>query len=303
MNLSDRKIMLYRYRTIGEKVSAGVDFIRMNSKALLRLSLYALLPVAMVHAFVLYSVYHLHHEFSFIDWFTGSQMVPYALAFFIGAIFVVTFTLTLVKEYQDGGSARLSTMTMGELYLGMLRISWRVALALVFDAVVGGIVGLIGTGLAFIIIGIPILPMATAMTLGFLAMMPVVFVLYRDGRVSFGGAIAKWWRFSWKQGLRLMGLVFMLIFVLILMQSIVDLPFYLVISLCDDLFITKPGEAVGSQHILLSFALYLWNVLRCYWCYLTFVFGMLVITYHYGSVADYEEDASLRVDIRKFDEL
>ena len=301
MNLNEQKITLYRYRTIGEKVNAGIDFIRLNSKALLRLALYALLPVAMVHAFVLYGVYNLDDGFSLDDWVT--TFLPYGVAFFIGAVFVVTFTLTLIKEYQDGGSARLSTMTMGELYLGMLRISWRVLLALLFDALVGGIIALIGIGLAFIIIGIPILPMATAMTLGFLAMMPVVFVLHRDGHISFFGAIAKWWRFSWKQGLRLMGLVFMLLFIIILMQGFVDLPFYLVISLCDDLTITTPGQGATSSEILLSFALYLWNVMRCFWCYLTFVFGMLVIIYHYGSVADYEEDASLRVDIRKFEEL
>ncbi len=301
MSLNDQKITLYRYRSIGEKVNAGIEFIRINSKALLRLALYALLPVAMLHAFVLYGVYNLDSGFSLEEWTT--TFLPYGVAFFIAGIFVVTFTLTLVKEYQDGGSARLSTMTMGELYLGMLRVSWRVVLAMLFDAVVGGVVAMIAVGLVLVIVGIPIVPMATAMTLGFLAMMPVVYVLYRDGRVSFFGAIAKWWSFSWKQGLRLMGLVFMLVFVLILLQSVVDLPFYLVISSFDELVLATPGQSASGMDILLSFVLYLWNVLRCFYCYLTFVFGLMVIVYHYGSVADYEEDASLRVDIRKFDEL
>lgn len=301
MSWNDHKITLYRYRSIGEKMNAGVDFIRINSKALLRLSLYALLPVAMLHAFVLYGIYNLESGFSLSEWTT--TILPYAVAFCVASLFVVSFTLTLVKEYQYGGSARLSTMKMSELYMGMLRISWRVLLALLFDIILGGIIGLIGVFLAFIIVGIPILPMATAMTLGFLAMLPVVYVLYRDGDVSFSDAIAKWWRFSWKQGLRLMGLVFMIVFVLFLLQSVVDLPFYLIISIFDDLTIVTPGTNPSGEEFLLSLVFYLWNVLRCFYCYLTFVLGLMVIVYHYGSVADYEEDASLRVDIRKFDEL
>lgn len=284
---------------MGEKVNAAVDFLKQNRRAVLRLSLYFLLPVAIIQAVAVYSFGNIGDDF-FSD-ALGSKFISYCLAFLFAALFVYTLVLAVVIVYDRGGPQALDTIKVKELLPELWHTFKRVFVCLFVDSLFVvplfmvlavfmflPFVGLLVFGLVFLF-------------LGMMALLPVVYALDSENG-SFSAAFGTTWRFSWAQWGKLMGLMFVLFLIITIMNGVVDLPFYGLIFIREMFWETSIRESVGEM-IIYNVVFYLWSVIKCFYSYLTYTLALLVLVYHYGSVADVEDDASILSDIRNFKEL
>lgn len=303
MRLNTNVIPLYRYRRAGEKITDAVDFIKRNRRPLSRLAIYFFLPVAMLHSLALYGIYNFTDDLFGDDFLTNLYLMT--VTFFATATVIYTVVLTLVALNRDSECDVLSDMPMRQLWRTLWRILWRSAVAMAFDCAIACMLIAIGEVLLLTVVGImfiPALPMAVALLAGVLAMLPIVYVLDRNGSLNFFQALSRSWKLSWAHGMRLMGLVFALYFIMTILQGMVDLPFYLLIYFKQTLWLDNLSAAY-EQTALYSVLLYLLGVVKCFYSYLTYSFAVMVIVYHYGSVAENREDASIMSDIQRFEEL
>ena len=118
----DEKIRLYERRSLTGKVNTVFDFIHVNWRPWLRLTVYVLLPISIVAGMGLvdFMAHHVFHDHGG-DWLASAIMVYGLMA--VGYMMANCLCLSLMKCYFDRPDG-LETVTFGDLWRCLRAVAW-----------------------------------------------------------------------------------------------------------------------------------------------------------------------------------
>ena len=297
---NNERIALYRSRKLGEKINDAVDFMKQNRRLLTRLAVYILLPVAIVQSIAVYGISNMVDKDLSEYW---RSVLTYMTMAMLSGVFVITVAVTLVMAYREHGPEWLREAGFRDVWRLLWRNFRRTLLSLLLDMVLLLPVTLV----MLIVLVIPIVnfvfPAAFALMIGFLLMLPLVYTLDLAPSINALSAVRKTWRLGWAQWGRLMGLMIVVFIIMTIVQGVVDLPFYVLFAVKETLINDHSQAGNLGSSILYNVIFFLVTVIRTFYAAVAEVLGTLILVYHYGSVADVEEDASLSADIANFENL
>ena len=118
------RIALYTRRTLGEKITVAIDFLRQNWRVALRFSIYLLLPIALIHSVGLFTLVRSITSDNYNSSDVGA--IFSIIIFVIVACLIYTLILTLFQYYQGSVDGDLSSLTFkdvkGQMWKNLKRI-------------------------------------------------------------------------------------------------------------------------------------------------------------------------------------
>lgn len=290
------RIPLYVRRTLGEKINVAIDFLRQNWRVALRLSIYLLLPLALMHSVGL---------FTFIKSITGDSYNSTDLGFLTSAVFsilsmvlVYTLILTLFQYYEGSTDGDLSMLSFrdvrGQLWRNFKRIVvilWPILAIIVLLSL-----------MMFVIMFVPffsLLVLAVFATLAFILMMAPIHYVLED--VNVATAFRRTFSHAQQSWGKLFGLMFALLLVSTIIESAVGVPTMVFFFIVENL--SSSGEASFSLKLTFDIILYVFFILQSFFGYLSLALVVTTLVYHYGSNAREIDDLAIASDIENFANL
>lgn len=286
------KISLYENRSVGETINIAIDFLRQNWRTALRLSVYMLLPVALLHSMGIFTlVMSIGSErYNSID--MGFLLT--SLFLFLGLGVTYTLILTLVQYYQGSEDGDLSMLTFRDMK-GVLWLNFRrVITAMLPILLLMAVFTLLMFLLIFFIVTIPVY-----FILFFILMMiPIYYVLEH---VSLGDAFSRTFTHAKESWGQLFGLMFALLLVVGIILSATSMPMTVFIFTKDSLL---PGGEYGmTSEMIFDIILYVFLVIETFFAYLSMALVVTAMVFHYGRNARRHDDLALGSDIENFANL
>ena len=291
------KISLFTQRNIGEKINTSLDFLRQNWRTALRLSIYMLLPLALLQSVGTFTL--LKSTLSNSQY--NSSDAGFLLTLFFGIIGMClsyTVILTIFQYYQGSVDGDLSMLTFrdtkGQLWRNFKKI-FVASLPIIVLVIIISV-------LMFILMFIPLLSILAflvyAVFFVILMMVPIYNVLEDIPlnvafKRSYGHAKESWGR--------LLGLIFALFLVMSLIQTTTTIPVMIYVFLVDNL--VPSAEAAQSLTVGLDVGLYILLIVHTFFSYLSMVLVITTLVFHYGSNARENDDLAIAHDIDNFANL
>ena len=192
------KIPFYKERTIGERMTAALDFLRDNWGVMFRMAIYMLLPLSIVQAVSMNSFFGAYMgllflgmegtgmdgELAMIMRFLGSYGIM-MLCFLLGSILLQAFSFTMVQVYnerENGLEGVMFSSIWPKMWHNIKRVL-KSTLVMVGLIIVGGVLSFVNP-IAFILFIPAIIVMSIPMLL-----FPCIYSLERGQDCS----LSTWW--------------------------------------------------------------------------------------------------------------
>lgn len=290
------KIPLYVHRTVGETINIAIDFLRQNWRVALRLSIYLLLPITLLHSVGLFTFVKSVSS----DYYNSDDLVFFmsSLLFFVGLAVTYTLILTLVQYYQGSSDGDLSMLTFRYVKKWLWRNFRRVIISMLPIVVLM----IIFSGILLLLLFLPFVSLFAVVAywiLFFVMMMiPIYYVLehvslYSAFKRSFSHAKDSWGS--------LFGMMFSLSLVVFIILTATSLPMMVFIFSCDTL--TPSGETGVTASMVFDIILYLFIVVETFFGYLSMVLVVTALVFHYGRNSRNHDDLAIGDDIENFENL
>lgn len=290
----DEKIRLYERRSLTGKVNTVFDFIHVNWRPWLRLTVYVLLPISIVAGMGLvdFMAHHVFHDHGG-DWVASAIMVYGLMA--VGYMMANCLCLSLMKCYFDRPDG-LETVTFGDLWRCLRAVAWPMIVISVLLFVVA-------------------LPMSWLTMFAFL-LMPFAFLFYCAGVVNpllmaapvavFEGcgvkeAIVRGFRLCYAQFWKMVGLMIVMLLIYFYSQLFFS-GVWALLSMILNAFVGGRIEITGDE-VFLTAAYYVATIAMTLVQYYAYSVLVMAIALHYGSVAQEKDDADLETEIDNFANL
>lgn len=286
------KISLYENRSIGEIINIAIDFLRQNWRTALRLSIYMLLPIALLHSTGIFtlvrSIGSEHYNSADLGFLLTS------LFLFLGLGVTYTLILTLVQYYQGSEDGDLSMLTFRDMKGVLWRNFRRVMIAMLPILLLMIVCSLLLVILLFIPFGF----IAYFILFFILMMIPIYYVLEH---VSLGNAFSRTFSHAKESWGKLFGLMFALLLVVMIILSATSLPMTVFIFTKDTLL--PSGEYGMASEMIYDTILYVFLVIETFFAYLSMALVVTAMVFHYGRNSRRHDDLALGSDIENFANL
>lgn len=290
------KISLYVDRSVGDTINIAIDFLRQNWRTALRLSIYLLMPIALLHSVGIFTWVRSISS----DYYNSSDIGFLSTIFFqlIGLCATYALILTLVLYYQGSVDGDLSMLTFryvkGVIWSNFKRVLLCMLIILFFMALLTGVCIV----LFFIPLGAPAAILIYVIMFFIMMMIPIYYVL-ED--VSLGQAIGRSFSHAKNSWGRLFGLMFALMMVVGIILSATSLPMTVFIFTSDSLL--PSGELGTTADTIFDIIIYAFIVIETFFAYLCMALVVTVLVFHYGRVSSSHDDLALGSDIDNFANL
>jgi hypothetical protein len=296
--LSDRtqKIPLYARRTLGEKINAAIDFLRQNWRVALRFSIYLLLPLSLLHSVGLFtfirSLTSDYYNSTDIGFLSSSFITLFSLCL------IYTLILTLFQYYQGSDDGDLSMLTFRDVK-GQMWYNFKRILIVMIPIV------LLVIPVTLLVLAMLIVPFFSvwivagcAILVFILMMVPIHYTLEN---VTLGNAFGRSFSHARESWMKLFGLMFAMLLVVGIIQSVTTIPMLIFIFATDNL--TPSGEMGSTLKMVFDIILYVFLILETFFGYLSMALVITTLVYHYGSNAREQDDLAIASDIENFANL
>lgn len=300
-------IKLYRTRTFSDKMSDTFDFVRENWRTMLKYITYLLLPVALVQTFAMNNFMTGYMSFTTsIDHSNVENMLPWLssmgvtmLFYFLAMILVDALVYTMMQLYEER-QERLQGITFAEMSPGIWRKCGRQLVLVVTSILLMIVVGLVVSPLT--LLG-PVVLIFVALLL-FLAL-PLLFLvspIYLFEKISVIKAYAKSIRLGWKTWAGVVAVVTVLYIIVSIVQSVVSMPWYIMVSLKSVLSFqdSEPTFVSSFGYTAIQYVLGVVSNF-CSSCLLTLI--TIGVAYQYGHACDKVDGVTVDRDIENFEKL
>lgn len=286
------KIPLYEDRTVGETINIAIDFLRQNWRTALRLSVYLLLPIALLHSVGLFTFFMSLTREHYNS--TDLGLLLTLVFMFIGLAVTYTLILTLFQYYLGSDDGDLSMLTFRDVKGTLWRNFRRVMLAMLPILLLMAVFTLLIVFLFFLVFTIVVY----FVLMFILMMIPIYYVLEH---VSLGNAIKRAFSHGKESWGRLFGLMFSLFLVVIFILSAASLPLSVFYYATDSLM--PSGETSVTTKMILDIIFYVLIVIETFFAYLSMALVVTAMVFHYGRNARRHDDLALGSDIENFENL
>lgn len=290
------KISLYESRTVGETINIAIDFLRQNWRTALRLSVYLLLPIALLHSVGIFSLVMSLKS----DYYNSTDLgfIFTMLFFFIGLSVTYTLILTLVQYYQGSVDGDLSMLTFRDVRGVLWRNFKRVIAAMMPILLLMVVCSLVFTVLMFIPL-ISLVALVAYFVLFFVMMMvPIYYTL--EG-VPLGLAFKRSFTHAKESWGRLLGLMFALLLVVFIILGATSMPMTVFTFAKDSLL--PSGELDITYEMIFNIIMYVFIVIETFFSYLSMALVVTAMVFHYGRNARQHDDLAIGSDIDNFENL
>ncbi|MBO4723505.1 MAG: hypothetical protein J5629_11350 [Muribaculaceae bacterium] len=290
------KISLYESRTVGETINIAIDFLRQNWRTALRLSVYLLLPIALLHSVGIFSLVMSLKS----DYYNSTDLgfLLTALFFFIGLSVTYTLILTLVQYYQGSVDGDLSMLTFRDVRGVLWRNFKRVIAAMMPILLLMVLCSLVFAVLMFIPL-VSLVALVAYFVLFFVMMMiPIYYTL--EG-VPLGLAFKRSFNHAKESWGRLLGLMFALLLVVFIILGATSMPMTVFTFAKDSLL--PSGELDITYEMILNIIIYVFIVIETFFSYLSMALVVTAMVFHYGRNARQHDDLAIGSDIDNFENL
>lgn len=320
MDLSQPKIKIYQVRTFSEKLSATIDFVRENGKALFIHITYLLLPLSLVQAFATNSFFD-----SYIQLILGAtkgaadEMVMPAsfgvlllvniLSYTVGSLLLLSVVYALMQLYGER-EERLAGITMADvkpLLLKNVKKSIVILLvSLLFMALfliviilpMGMLAAVSSSSILTALILLVLYPLLIAVIIPFVLVMPIY--MFED--INIFRAVAKAYRLGFKTWGGIFGVLAVLSLITSIIQMLVVLPWEIALGLQAYFGLSGTGDAFVSSTAY-DFIVYLLGALMLYVCYLAMSLSAVGVAVQYGHASEKIDHVTVGESIEQFDQL
>lgn len=301
------KIPFYKERTIGERLTAALDFLRGNWTVMLRSAIYLLLPLSIVQSVTMNKFFGEYMGFAFGGIMDGDPDGELGMAlrlagsygilvlcFIIGSIILQAYSFTMLQEYneRDGGLEGVTLEKIrGRMWSNTKRVLKSTVIVIVAVIALCALSFINPVGLVLLI------PALVAMSVPIL-LFPCVYS-FEDIKIREAASRAIRLGFSTWSGLFVINLA--IGFVLNIFEQVLAVPWGIVtllasiFSYSDDV----PQWAMLILHIL-SFV---FGVLVMFVTYVAMGIQPLATAYHYAHATERKDSITIDADIDNFENL
>lgn len=287
------KIRLFAYRSMGEKVNATFDFVKVNWRVWLKYMIYILLPLSMLQGIGIDTLIG-----EMVSETADSASISYgmftAYSFIcIAASLVCAVTLTLLKIYNEREQG-LDDITFKEVWPQLWRNSLRMFAVGLFFAILVTPVYLIA---CLVLMLVPIIGNVIAYTLVLpLFLFPVIYVF--ESNLGFVNAGIKAVKLGFSQWVHLAFVGIVMVVLVLMLTMVTMMPWIFVEVFKYELF-----NDISWVNTVFGVLVKVVTVANCFAIHLAVSFYVLTLAFHYGSVSDVDYEASLKDDINNFENL
>ena len=292
-----RKIPLFARRTVGEKINTSLDFLRQNWRTALKLSIYILLPLALLQSvgtFTLVKSIASDYQYSSTD----SSFLLTLLLTIIGMCLSYTVILTLFQYYMGSDDGDLSMLTFSDTRGQLWRNFKKVFVSSLPIITLMAIISLVMFVLMFLPLVSILALLAYAVLCAILMMVPIYYVLEE---IPLGDAFKRSYGHAKESWGRMLGLICALFFVISIIQSVTAVPVMVYAFLVENL--VPSAETLLSIKLGLDVILYILLIVQSFFSYMTMVLVITCLVFHYGSNARENDDLAIAHDIDNFANL
>jgi hypothetical protein len=290
----ERKIEFYKDRSIGERFSAAIDFLKQTWRVLLKNVVIIALPLALICAYFMQFYLKLAERIAFND-FSGyiGEAILFALSSFLLNILIYAITGTVLLKYERGELTEKSGWNeIGSTVLSLLKRSVIIGLFLficvfLFLAVYGFILGAsFGTGFPAIVLVFFFL-----LFLIIIALIPCMTMLYLPAYFS---DVTAWesLKISFKLGFKNWGSLF----ICLILTGFIYFAINVVFAIPYQVFaLINPGQ--------INFLSFIFSAISIIGTLLTVPIVIVVYAFQYFSITEKEDGVSLQSKVNEFENL
>lgn len=300
------KIPFYKERSIGERMTAAIDFLRGNWPVMFRTAIYMLLPLSIVQSVAMNSFfgdymgftlnfdsYEMNSETEFIIRIVSSYGIL-ILCFLLGSILLQSLAFTMLQEYNEREDG-LENVTFGMIWPRMWHNTKRVMKSTL--VMVGATIVLIALSLINPLALILLIPGLVALSIPML-MFPCI---YSFEKINMKKAVSKAMRlgFGTWAGLFVINMVFG--FVMNIVSQALAVPWGICAALVA--IFGETDDAPQWAEITVHVLAFLFGVIMMFATYLTSTLQPLSTAYHYAHATERKDSVTIDSDIENFENL
>lgn len=313
-NTKQRRINLYASRSIGETLSATLDFVTQNFVPLIKFLSAFLLPVSALMGLSYQSMFS---SFAHIDNLNDEteqilsvvmSYLPVLLLCLIGALLTVAVTYTLMQKYQQRDNL-LKDLTLSEIKPLLKHNLWRVLKMLLLLTLIGMVAFVVLVLVATMIMSIGS-KFEAFLFLLYMAMLAIALPLglvlplcVFEPELSLFSCVKK----ALRLGFKTWGTLFVVMLVITMLVQIVS--FILMIPFLFTTMTSMFFEIDSTQYASLAYTSSAWFSVLTFASSLLFCFGLLLMSalsfvafaFCYGRAADKVEGVSVKNAVQNFD--
>lgn len=314
MEAQKPKIALYAQRSFGEKLTAAFDFIKENSKLLMKFTTYLILPLCLLQGLSLNGLMSGAMALgdmtggSFDSSVAGSSVMMlvtyyslYAVLYLLGTVMLTSLVYALVRTYNER-EERLEGVTLGMLkpllFRNVRRLFLIAIVGVLLVLLVGGVAGFLVTiipvmilvslvVLLVIVVSVPLAIWAPVYLFEDIHIMDALKKAYRLGFATWGGIV-------------LISIV--MGFIALILQGVTMIPWYIG-TIVKYIFVMTDTGGGATVSVGYNFMLYLLAVVQAFGVYLSMIFSLLGLAYQYGHASEKIDYVMVENDIDNFDKL
>ena len=300
---TEKKIPFYAKRRFGEKMSATFDFVRQNSKVLLKWITYIFLPISFLQALSLNSIMNSFSDLNFGYTTNSANNILYNYSFItlcmiVGSLLFVSLIYALMRLYNER-SEGLKDVTWKDIspyfMKNMKRCAFVYFIIFIFWTVLTLICGIMGSRSLGVMLALIIFLFIFAIP--FSLMIPV----YLFEKIDIIQAFAKSFRMGFSTWGGTFALLFIMSLIIYLMQGVLGLPFSVIWGL-KLIFSQETSSTffISPAYTLISF---ISSVILTFGLYLTMTLSYVALAYQYAHGTEITENLTVADDIDNFETL
>lgn len=303
--MKPHKIAIYEVRSdAGSKLTAAMEFAKLNWRSLLRTMLYLVLPLCVVTSAAgqryLSDVVQYFMWGSSDDDISMANSVTFVILTALSGLMTLAVTYGLMWHYEQGDD--LGQLSLRNLWPILRRSLLRGALAWLTVGVMLIVAAVISFFVCAACFGIGLLawPFVMLAIVGIMSLILPTYLLEDD--ISWLDATQKGVRYGLRTWKGCFCLSFMLFLIFSLLSNIIALPWILTVSFQISLFPdVQLASVVGLT--LYKFLSYLLLIVAQFANCLALMFVLIVVAYQYGHAAEWLDSASVSEGIDRFESL
>ena len=318
MDYQRPRIEYYRQRTFSEKMNVTFDFIRENWKPLLKYTFYLIMPVCLVQTLVTNSILTTYLGFiasnskgsvslgESLSSNMYSFMFNYGIALFcnlIGSAILSGLVYAMMQTYVTRNNG-LHGVLIDDFKENLIRNAWRcigISFFLIFLLV---IVVCFAAFLAVTVSMVSLvlsIPLFLLFVLCLIPMMLVVPVYLFERDITFFGAFVKAWKLGTRTLGGLLGLAIVLGIISNVLQTVVSIPWYIVVFARSIFELAQ--ESAANPSLTYKVAVYLLGLAQTYGVYIASILTIIGLAFQYFHAREKVEGLTIESNIENFSQL
>lgn len=311
MESRDAKILLFKKRDFGHRLSVTFDFIKLMWKPLLKYTTYFLLPISLIQAIFMNGMGSKAFDLkelatagnsSIVSWGTNfmGNYGAYCLIYIIGYALLVALVYGLMKAYSTTDDPHL--ITFGTIRSTFQRDFTRTIILIIatgfFIGICVSIIALLSlVSRVTLIITIP----------GIIAaIIPIILVtpiyILDEDKPSITQTFAKAFRIGFPTWGSTFAFIIVVGLIAGILRSALSMPWY-VLYIIKTYLIASGTQSSFIMSYIYTFILYLTGILMCFALYLSSIIILVGTAYQYGHISEKIDNTSINNDIENFDNL